>query len=154
MCVHSREEDLKRVRGNVQITSRTLLQLIGRSKSHGHTRFKEKGNRFHILMGGVEKSYCKGPGYKEDEGLWSFSQCCTKISQMALVVKNPSANAGGRHSNLLQYSCLENPMDSGAWWATVHRVTKSWAWLKRLSTHAHTNYKVTNNGNVPGYSGR
>ena len=26
----------------------------------------------------------------------------------------------------LQYSCLENPMDRGAWWATVHRVTKSW----------------------------
>ena len=26
----------------------------------------------------------------------------------------------------LQYSCLENPMNRGAWWATVHRVTKSW----------------------------
>ena len=31
---------------------------------------------------------------------------------------------GGGHSNLLQYSCLENPMDKGAWWA--HGVTKSW----------------------------
>ena len=73
LCLHSKEEDLKRVRGNVQITSRTLLHLIGRSKSQGHPRFKERGNRFHILMGGVEKWYCKGPGYKEDEGLWSFS---------------------------------------------------------------------------------
>ena len=52
------------------------------------------------------------------------------------VVKNPPANAedskrrcsitrsgrsfGGAHGNLLQYSCLENPMDRGAWWATVH----------------------------------
>ena len=27
---------------------------------------------------------------------------------------------GGRHGNPLQYSCLENPMDRGAWWATVH----------------------------------
>ena len=60
---------------------------------------------------------------------------------MALVVKNPPANAGdkrnqgsipelGRSSgegngNPLQYSCLENPMDSGAWWATVQRVTKT-----------------------------
>ena len=35
----------------------------------------------------------------------------------------------------LQYSCLENPMDRGAWWATVHRVTKSWAGLKWLSMH-------------------
>ena len=52
-------------------------------------------------------------------------------------VKNPSANAGdtgsipgsGRYlgegnGNPLQYSCLGNPMDRGAWWATVHEVTK------------------------------
>ena len=60
---------------------------------------------------------------------------------MVLVVKNPSTNAGdvrdadlipgsgrspgGGHGNPLQYSCLENPMDRGAWRATVHRVTKS-----------------------------
>ena len=57
------------------------------------------------------------------------------------MVKNPSANAGkvrdagsipgsGRspaegHGNPLQYSCLENPRDRGAWWATVHGVTQS-----------------------------
>ena len=32
----------------------------------------------------------------------------------------------GEHANPLQYSCLENPMDRGAWRATVHGVTKSW----------------------------
>ena len=32
---------------------------------------------------------------------------------------------GGGHGNLLQYSCLENPMDRGAWWAVVHRVGES-----------------------------
>ena len=32
---------------------------------------------------------------------------------------------GGGHGNPLQYSCLENPMDGGAWWAAVHGVTKS-----------------------------
>ena len=32
---------------------------------------------------------------------------------------------GGGHGNPLQYSCLENPMDRGAWWAIVHKVTKS-----------------------------
>ena len=55
------------------------------------------------------------------------------------MVKNPSANAGdmslipglGRspgegNGNPLQYSCLENPMDRGAWWSTVHGVAKSW----------------------------
>ena len=32
----------------------------------------------------------------------------------------------GGHGNPFQYSCLENPMDRGAWWATDHRVAKSW----------------------------
>ena len=60
---------------------------------------------------------------------------------MALEVKNPPANAedirdagsipgsgrspGGGHGTPLQYSCLETPMDRGAWWAMVHRVTES-----------------------------
>ena len=39
---------------------------------------------------------------------------------------------GGRHGNPLQYSCLENPMDRGAWWATIHEVAKS---QTQLSTH-------------------
>ena len=71
---------------------------------------------------------------------------------MARVEKNPPANAGdirdvglipgsgrslGRgHGNPLQHSCLENPMDGGAWQATVHRVAQSQRQLKRLSTHA------------------
>ena len=68
------------------------------------------------------------------------------------MVKSPLANAGdirdrssipgsgrspgGGHGNPLQYSCLENPMDRGAWWATVHKDCKSWTQLKQLSTHA------------------
>ena len=73
-------------------------------------------------------------------------------SLVALVVKNPATNAGdlrnaglisgwrrysgGGLGNPLQYSCLENPMDRGAWWATVHRVTESRTGLKRLSAYA------------------
>ena len=54
------------------------------------------------------------------------------------VLKDPTANArdvglipgserlpGEGYGNPLQHSCLENPMDRGAWWATVHGVTKS-----------------------------
>ena len=37
---------------------------------------------------------------------------------------------GGWHGNPLQYSCLENTMDRGGWWATIHRVIKSWKQLK------------------------
>ena len=44
----------------------------------------------------------------------------------------------GGHGNPLQYSYLENPKEKGAWWATVHKVTKSWTQLKRLSTQATT----------------
>ena len=44
---------------------------------------------------------------------------------------------GGKHDNPLQYFCLENSMDRGNWWATVHRVAKSWTWLKWLSTHTY-----------------
>ena len=62
-------------------------------------------------------------------------------SQVVLVVKNRPANVGdvrdvglipglggspgGGHGHPLQYSCLENPMDRGDWWATVHRVAES-----------------------------
>ena len=38
----------------------------------------------------------------------------------------------------LQYSCLENPMDGGAWWAVVHGVAQSQTWLKRLSSSSST----------------
>ena len=70
---------------------------------------------------------------------------------VALVVKNPLASVGdirdtgsipgwgrspGRgHDNPLQYSCLRNPIDKGAWQATVHRVSKSQTQLKQLNTH-------------------
>ena len=44
---------------------------------------------------------------------------------------------GGGHGTPLQYSCLKNPMDRGAWLATVHGFTKSQTRLKRLSTQVH-----------------
>ena len=42
---------------------------------------------------------------------------------------------GGGHGDPLQYSCLENPKDTGAWWVTDNRVTKNRTWLKWLSRH-------------------
>ena len=47
------------------------------------------------------------------------------------------ASEGG-NGNPFQYSRLENPMDRGAWRATVHKVTKSQTQLKQLSLHAHS----------------
>ena len=72
---------------------------------------------------------------------------------MVLEVKNPSANAGdagnsssipgserspaGGHGNPLQYACLENPMDRGAWWDTVHSIAKELD-MTEATQHAHT----------------
>ena len=88
---------------------------------------------------------------------WSLMQNdkrrrCIGASQVALKLKNPPSNAGdirdvgsipglgrfpgGGNGNPFQYSCLKNPMNRGAWWATVHLVAKSQTWLKWLSTHA------------------
>ena len=69
------------------------------------------------------------------------------------VVKNPPAHAGdtgftpgsGRspregNGNPIQYSCLENPMDGGAWWATVHGIAKELVMTEQLNnnnTHSH-----------------
>ena len=45
---------------------------------------------------------------------------------------------GEGNGNPLQYSCLENPMDRGAWWATIHGVSKSWTQLSDFtSLHFH-----------------
>ena len=79
-----------------------------------------------------------------NRGVWDCeiqTTCIKWASQVAPVVKNPCASAGderdvgltpgsarspgGRNDNPLQYPCLENPMDRGAWRATVHRVAPS-----------------------------
>ena len=73
---------------------------------------------------------------------------------VVVVVKNLPANAGdirdassipglgrspgGGHGNPLQDSCLKNPMDRGAWWATVHSIAKSRTRVKQLSMPART----------------
>ena len=52
------------------------------------------------------------------------------------LIPGSARSPGGGHGNPLQYSCLENPMDREAWWATVHGVAKSQTSLKRLSMQA------------------
>ena len=80
---------------------------------------------------------------------WTLLKRLSSSSSRVLVVKNPSANAWevkdmglipgwgrssrGGHGNPLQYSCLEDPMDRGAWRATVHRITQSRTWLSNLA---------------------
>ena len=85
---------------------------------------------------------------------WRFSKCLSLRLGFpgGSVVKNSPVNAGdtgsiprlgrspeGGNGNLHQYFCLENSMDRGAWWATVHGVTKSWT---QLSMHARTHTHI------------
>ena len=74
---------------------------------------------------------------------------------MELKVKNSPASAedlrdmgsipglgrspGGGQGSPLQYLCLENPIDRGVWWATVHGIAKSQTQLKQLSSHTRNN---------------
>ena len=66
----------------------------------------------------------------------------------------PRISPGGENSNILQYSYLENLIDRGAWWATVHRVAKSQTWMKRLSTCSWTLSPLTLQVSKPRNSGR
>ena len=60
---------------------------------------------------------------------------CRRLRE-AGSIPGSGRSPGGGHGNLLQYSCLENPLDRGAWRVTVDRVAKSQAWVKWLSMHA------------------
>ena len=78
---------------------------------------------------------------------WLLFNFFISESEIGSMVKNPPASSGnlgsipglgrcpgGGNGSSLQYSCLENPMDRGAWWAIVHEVTKSQTWLNRYTT--------------------
>ena len=61
------------------------------------------------------------------------SPCILYIELSILYIHTYSQNVGEGNGTLLQYSCLENPMDGGAWWAAVHGVSKSHDWTTSLS---------------------
>ena len=106
-----------------------------------------------VISSGPSKHHSTFWLYVFDYSRFNTSYKWNWASQVALVVKNLPANAGnirdtgsipgsGRslergHGNPLQYSCLENPMDRGAWQAIVHRVAKIWTRLKWFSMRAY-----------------
>ena len=80
---------------------------------------------------------------------WKGSACNARDPSS---ITGSGRSPGGRHSNPLQYSCLENHMDRGAWRATVHGVAKSWTWLKPLSTQIQTSQGSRIPSTVPGHN--
>ena len=61
---------------------------------------------------------------------------CRRLKIDSSVIPGSGQSRGEENGNRLQYSCLEYSMDRGAWWATVHRVTKSQIRLKQRSMHS------------------
>ena len=100
-------------------------------------------------MGGGTRS-CRGLEaglWLEDSGNLDPSDVCRTQTMRSGVMPGLSGwglylycrdlrRCWGGHGNPLQYSCLENPMDRGAWWAAVHGVLQSRTRLKRLNMHA------------------
>ena len=112
---------------------------------------KHGGVRSIVILGQVEQVNQRTQGLRDCGKSWrnKIILCLVETIlgfQVVLVVKNPPAEARdirhagripgsgrsprGGHGNPLQYSCLGNPMDRGAWRDSVHRVTKSATQLK------------------------
>ena len=73
---------------------------------------------------------------EEPSRLWSMG--LLRVGHDCLHFRFSLSCIGEGNCNPLHCSCLENPRDGGAWWATVHRGTKSQTQLKGLSTHTCT----------------
>ena len=114
------------------------IPRLGRSPGRGH------GNplQYSCLENPMDRAAWWGTVHRVAKSWTQLSDFTfNRASQVAVVVKNLPANAGdlrdvvsipgsgrstgGGRDSPLQYSCLENPMDRGTWWATVHRIAKS-----------------------------
>ena len=93
---------------------------------------KEMATHFSILAWEVH-----GPRTEEPSGLQSLGSQESDTTER-LHFHFSLLCIGEGNGNPLQNSCLENPWDRGAWWATVQRVAKSWTRLKQPSMHACT----------------
>ena len=96
------------------------MQMISSFLSHFHTLYLQPYLSTHLLTGSFF--------------FWKFFSYgrmrATPISEHTVLTVTPETNIFPLQFLPTQYSCLENPMDGGAWWAAVHGVTKS---LTRLS---------------------
>ena len=99
----------------------------------GHLRIHHSGSRI-VLITDRELSVYTAVSLNVQGGKEPTCQC-RDIRDAGLI---PGLERSPREvcGNPLQYSCLENPIDKGAWWAMVHRIAKSWTRLKPLSKHS------------------
>ena len=75
-------------------------------------------------------------GFPDGSVVKNLPEMQEMCAEDANLIPVSGRSPGEGNGNPGQYSCLENPMDRGAWQATVQWVEKSWTWLKHLSAHA------------------
>ena len=68
---------------------------------------------------------------------WLSGKESTCIAEDTGWIPGSGKSSGEENGYLLQYPCLGNPMHRGTWWATVHRITKSWTWLSNERRQWH-----------------
>ena len=110
----------------------------GRSPGGGHgnpIQYSHLENSMDEETHGVQSIGSQGLRHASAEPLWlgfaggSDRKESTCNAEDPGLILGPRRSPGEGNDNLLQYSCLENPMDRGAWQAIVHGVAKSWTWL-------------------------
>ena len=109
------------------------------------------GDQTHVSMSPTLAGRCFTTSATWEAHMPLYTRPNPQNAQVTLEVRNLPANTGevrdvgstsglgrcpgGGHGNPLQFSCLENLVDRGAWWATAYGYAKRWTWLKWLSMH-------------------
>ena len=92
--------------------------------------------KIHFQYDHIQSMGYRGMGFPGNaSGKEPLCQCRLDVRVAGSILGSGRSLVGG-NGNPLQYSCLENPMDRGAWRMAVHRIIQSWARLKRLRAHA------------------
>ena len=133
-------EDTKSWKHINSIVKHSVLVSQG-AVTNDYTIGRLKTSQIYFLPGRweVQDSGVAGPIPSEGSGWGSFLPA-RDIRDMGSI-PGSGKYPGGGHGNPFQYSCLENPMGRGVWWAMIHRVAKSRTGLKWLSMHTHTSIK-------------
>ena len=107
----------------------------GKQRASGNVLYGSELNR--VLCDNLEGWDGVGGGREVQGGniCIPMADSCWCMAETNTILES-SYPSGEGNSNPLQYSCLENSVDRGAWWAAVHAVTQSWKRLKWLCMHA------------------
>ena len=117
----------------------TVLPSLHSTRASPHSTHSSPKSMEGILFGTLLPVSGRSWESTNESACFYFCSCCCSVTQLCPTLCDPmdwSTREG--NGNPCQYSCLENPVDRGAWWAAVYGVTQSWTRLKQLSLYAWT----------------